>query len=71
MSRLSIDVEKFIYMGNENKAFVEAVGLFRLQLESGCYLDLDEAFYVLSFRWNLVFVSHLDKSNYSYLEMEK
>ena len=66
MSRLSIDAEKFIYMRNENKALVETIGLFRLQLEYGCYLDLDEAFYVLSFRWNLVFVSRLDKSSYSY-----
>ena len=47
---MSIDAERFIYMGNCNKALVEAIGLFRLQLESGCYLDLDETFYVPSFR---------------------
>ena len=41
-SRVPIDAERFIYMGNGNKAHVEAVGLFRLQLESSCYLDLDE-----------------------------
>ena len=62
---MSIDAERFIYMGNGNKALVEAIGLFRLQLESGCYLDLDETFYVSPFRRNLVFVSHLDKSSYS------
>ena len=62
---MSIDAERLIYMGNGNKALVEAIGLFRLQLESGCYLDLDETFYVLSFRRNLVFVSHLDKFGYS------
>ena len=31
-------------MGNDNKAPIETIGLFRLQLESGCYLDLDETF---------------------------
>ena len=62
---MSIDAERFIYMGNSNKALVDAIGLFRVQLESGCYLDLDETFYVSPFRWNLVFVSHLDKSSYS------
>ena len=53
-------------LGNDNRALVEAITLFRLQLESGCYLDLDETFYVSSFRWNLVSVSCLDKSDYSY-----
>ena len=41
-------------MGNNNKAPVEAIGLFRLQLESSCYLDLDET-------WtNLVTLVHLE-----------
>ena len=38
---MPIDAERFIYMGNSNKAPVEAIGLFRLHLESGCYLDMD------------------------------
>ena len=66
-SRVPIDVERFIYMGNDNKDLVEVIGLFILQLESGCYLNLDEIFYVSSFRWNLVFVSHLDKCGHSCL----
>ena len=48
--RVPIDTERFIYMGNGNKALVEVIGLFRLQLEFGCYLDLDKTLYVLSFR---------------------
>ena len=63
-SWVPIDVERFIYMGNGNKALVEAIALFRLQLEYGCYLDLDETFYVTSFGWNLVSISCLDKSGY-------
>ena len=54
-------------MGNENKALIQVINLFRLLLEFGCYLDLDETFYVLSFRWNLVSISRLDKSSYSCL----
>ena len=64
-SRAPTDAKRFIYMENGNKAPVVVIGLFRLQLESSCYLDLDKTFYVLSFRWNLIFVSHLDKSSYS------
>ena len=63
-SRVSIDAKRFIYMGNDNKAHVEVICLFRLQLEYGCYLDLDETFYVTSFGWNLVSISCLDKSGY-------
>ena len=59
------NVERFIYMGNNNKAPVEAIGLFRLQFEFGCYLNLDDIFYVSSFRQNLVYVSRLDKFAYS------
>ena len=64
-SQVPIDVKIFIYMGNGNKAPVEAIGLFRLQFEFGCYLNLDDTFYVSSFRRNLVYVSSLDKFSYS------
>ena len=39
-----------VYVGNENKAAVKAIGIFRLQLDSGCTLDLEETFVVPSFR---------------------
>ena len=63
--QVPIDAERFIYMGNDNKTLVKAIDLFRLQLEFGCYLDLDDTFYVPSIRLNLVSVSRLDKSGYS------
>ena len=62
---MPINAERFIYMGNDNKTSIEGIGLFKLQLESSCYLDLDETFYVSSFRRNLVSVSRSDKSGYS------
>ena len=51
-------------MGNGNKAAVKAIGRFRLQLNFGCTLDLEETFVVPSFRRNLIYVSCLDKCGY-------
>ena len=58
------DDEKYIYVGNENKVAVKAIGLFRLQLNFGFTLDLKETFVVQSFRRNLISVSCLDKCGY-------
>ncbi|RVW13581.1 Retrovirus-related Pol polyprotein from transposon TNT 1-94 [Vitis vinifera] len=37
-SRMPTDGERYIYVGNGNKAAIKAIGLFRLQLDSGCSL---------------------------------
>ena len=58
------DGERYIYVGNGNKAVVKAIGLFRLQLYYGCTLDLEETFVVPSFRRYLISVSCLDKFGY-------
>ncbi|KAL6331379.1 hypothetical protein AAG906_011316 [Vitis piasezkii] len=63
-SRLPTDGERYIYVGNGNKVAVKAIGLFRLQLDSGCTLDLEETFVVPSFRRNLISISCLDKFGY-------
>ncbi|RVW84555.1 Retrovirus-related Pol polyprotein from transposon TNT 1-94 [Vitis vinifera] len=36
-SRMPTDSERYIYVGNGNKAAVKAIGLFRLQLDSGYF----------------------------------
>jgi hypothetical protein len=59
------DGEKYIYVGNDNKAEVEAIGYFRLLLTIGLYLDLFDTFVVSSFRWNLISISVLDKLGFS------
>src|SRR5436189_5142922 len=41
-SRMPIDDERYIYVGNDNKAAVEAIGAFRISLCTGLYLDLEE-----------------------------
>ena len=63
---MPIDSERYIYVGNGNKAAVKAIGIFKLQLDSGCILDLEETFVVPSFRQNLISVSCLDKFGYCY-----
>ena len=63
-SRPPSDAERFIYVADDNKVAVEAVGTFRLCFKTGFYLDLFETFYVLSFRRNSVSISRLDKFGY-------
>ncbi|KAG5566407.1 hypothetical protein RHGRI_002099 [Rhododendron griersonianum] len=64
-SRTPSDAESFIYIGDDNKVRIEAIGVYRFKLESIFYLDLDETVYVPSFRRNLISVSYLDKSGYT------
>ncbi|KAG6467852.1 hypothetical protein ZIOFF_072416 [Zingiber officinale] len=56
--------EKFILMGNRVKVPVEAVGTYRLILDTGHHLDLYETLYVPSISRNLVSVSKLDVAGY-------
>jgi hypothetical protein len=46
--------EKFVFMGNRVKAPVEAIGTYRLILDTGNHLDLFETLYVPSVSRNLV-----------------
>ena len=64
-SRKPNDGERYIFIGNGKKVEVEEIGIFRLLLKSGTYLDLNETFVVPSFRRNLVSISVLDKFGYS------
>ncbi|KAH9679437.1 hypothetical protein KPL71_026134 [Citrus sinensis] len=59
------DAERCIYVGDGKTVEVEAIGHFRLLMQTGCYLDLLDTFVVPSFRRNLISVSVLDKSGYS------
>ena len=60
------DGERYIFVGDGKKVEIETIGIFRLLLKSGTYLDLNETFVVPSFRWNFVSISVLDKFGYSY-----
>lgn len=51
-------------MGDGKAIEFEAIGCFRLLLMTDYYLDLKDTFPMPSFRWNLIFISTLDKFNY-------
>ena len=58
--------EKFIFMGNRAKVPVEAIGTYRLILDTGHHLDLFQTFYVPSVSRNLISLSKLDIAGYSF-----
>ena len=58
--------EKFVFMGNRVKALVETVGTYRLKLDTEHHLDLLETLYVPSLSRNLVSLSKLDVTAYSF-----
>lgn len=60
-SRMLTNAKRFIYVGNSSKTPIEAIGLYKLYLEFSSYLDLDNTYYVSSFRQNLSFISRSDK----------
>ena len=53
-------------MGDGKSVEVEAIRTFRLLLKTCVCLDLNETFIVTSFRQNLIFISTLNKFEYSY-----
>lgn len=56
--------ENYILMGNRDRAPVEAIGIYRLILDSGFCLDLFQTLYVPSISRNLVSVSNLDLAGF-------
>ena len=62
---MSINGERYIYVGDGNSIEVEAIDTFRLLLRTRFYLDLNDTFIVLSFTQNLISISTLDKFKFS------
>jgi len=56
-------------MGNKEKVPVEAVGTYRLILDTGYHLDLMDTFYVPSITRNLISLSKLDVVGYPLLSL--
>jgi hypothetical protein len=57
--------ERYIYVGDDNKAEVETIEHFRLLMKTDLYLDLYDTFVVSSFRRDLISISALDKLGFS------
>ncbi|KAK8952136.1 hypothetical protein KSP39_PZI003213 [Platanthera zijinensis] len=64
-SRKPNDAERFIFVGDGKSVQVEAICTFRLLLDAGSFLHLEDTFVVPSFRRNLISISVLDKSGFS------
>ena len=64
--RKPLGSEQNIYSGNKISSHVEAIGTCRLVLHSGFVLDLEKTFYIPSFSRNLISVSRLVLSGYSF-----
>ncbi|KAK4836868.1 hypothetical protein QYF36_000926 [Acer negundo] len=61
------DRKVVVYMGNGEKVFVEFIGVVRLPLASGKFLDLVDVAFVPSFRRNLIIsISRLDVGGYRF-----
>ena len=58
--------ESKLVASNNEEVDVEFIGVICLNLAFGFKLVLNNTFYVLSFRRNLVFVSILDKEGYAF-----
>nr|ACU18781.1 unknown [Glycine max] len=58
--------EKLVFMGNRVKAPVEVVRTYRLKLNTGRKLDLLTTLYVPGLHRNLVSLSKLDVTGYSF-----
>jgi hypothetical protein len=56
--------ENFMLMGNWVRASIEAIGTYRLFLDTGHHLDLFQTFYVPSIFRNLVTLPKLDLDGY-------
>jgi hypothetical protein len=63
--RKSREGERYIYIGDGNKAEIEAIRHFRLLLKTNLYLNLFDTFIVSSFRRNLISISALNKLDFS------
>ena len=58
--------KKFVFIGNRVKAPMKAVGTYHLKLDTECHLDLLETLYVPSLSKNLVSLSKLDVTRFSF-----
>ena len=58
--------ERLIYSGNKISSQVDSVGTYRLVLKSAFVLELERTFYIPSFSKNLISVSRLIPSGFSF-----
>ena len=62
--RSSTSLEQYVYMGNGTRVQVDFLGVVRLQLSIGNFLELRDVAYIPSIRRNLISVPILDRLRY-------
>ena len=67
MTQTTSPNERFVFMRNRVKVSSEAIGTYRLILDTGHHLDLFQTLYVPSISRNLISLSKLDTIGYSCL----
>ena len=67
ISRRSLtSLEQYVYMENDTRVQIDFLGVVRLQLSTGNFLELQDVAYVPSIRRNLIYVPILDRLGYSF-----
>lgn len=65
-SKCSLMLKDTSMWGNDNKIYVEAIGVLWVLLNTGFYLKLENAFAISSFLQNLISIYSLDESRYTF-----
>ena len=65
--RSPTSLEQYVYMGDSTKVQVDLLGVVRLQLSAGNFLELQDVKYISSIRRNLISTPILDRLGYSFL----
>ena len=59
--RSSTSLEQYVYMGDGTRVQVDFLGVVRLQLSTGNFLELQDVAYIPSIRKNLISVRIFDR----------
>ena len=65
--RSPTNLEQYVYMRDGTKVQVDFLGVVRLQLSIGNFLELQDVTYIPSIRRNLISIPILDRLRYSFL----
>ena len=65
--RSSTSLEQYVYMGDGTRVQVDFLGVDRLQVSTGIFLELLDVAYIPLIRRNLISIPILDRLGYSFL----
>ena len=65
--RSPTSLEQYVYMGDGTRVKVDFLGVVRLRLSTGIFLELQDVAFIPSIRRNLISVPILDRLGYSFI----